>query len=626
MAHIPVEDYQRAFANAYITTTVGTGDSDKTSLSVSPIQSTLYSLAVYGDHDDRLDAHLDICLDTFLNRIPETLTHSEDMNMELDNTDVNTDVNMDRNILASQAIAKTVLSQCMDQDSMNSSTLGDTYQHRVRMDTSYPSTFQESVDFVRDLEMAMKANATKNAPTTAATVAQQPSSISNSRIVSNSGSRNGSRNGSSHIQQKDTNMSLKRSAPSYTAIQPRTLPQQHARGNENDANRARVQDVDDESTVKKSNPFKSGRDLYIKDGGKFKENNNNASSSSSSSTVVKRGPFSSNNPNKNSKSSGDKDKEDDYELPEELAMFDKALVQKVEMEVLDNGQKVTFEDIAGLEFAKKCVQELICWPIVRPDLFNGLRALPKGILLFGPPGTGKTLIGKAIAHEANATFFSISASSLMSKWIGEGERTVRVLFAVANYRTPSVVFLDEVDSLLCARSSEENEATRRMKTEFLVQLDGAGTNHVAQVVVVGASNRPEELDEAARRRFVKRIYIPLPDDAGRRQLLSQLLSQSHHNIAVNEMSRLVGMTKGFSGADIRALCGEAAMGPMRDVALRAGGNLLAVKSQEVPLIAMSHFTDALEHVRATVGKEELVRYVEWNKTYGSFKNLQIEDA
>jgi SpoVK/Ycf46/Vps4 family AAA+-type ATPase len=116
---------------------------------------------------------------------------------------------------------------------------------------------------------------------------------------------------------------------------------------------------------------------------------------------------------------------------------------------------------------------------------------------------GKTLIGKAVAHQTGSTFFSISASSLMSKWIGEGEKTVRTLFAVAAYRQPSVVFIDEVDSLLCQRSSEENEASRRIKTEFMVQLDGAGTDQAARVVIVGATNRPEELDEAVRRRYTE---------------------------------------------------------------------------------------------------------------------------
>ena len=185
------------------------------------------------------------------------------------------------------------------------------------------------------------------------------------------------------------------------------------------------------------------------------------------------------------------EKGDDNPLPPELAHLEKALVEKIESEIVAHGQSITFDEIAGLEFAKKTVNELICWPMSRPDLFHGLRALPRGLLLFGPPGTGKTLIGKAIAHQVGGTFFSISASSLTSKWIGEGEKTVRTLFAVASYRQPSVVFIDEVDSLLCQRSADENEASRRIKTEFLVQLDGASTDQQAQVVIVGATNRPE---------------------------------------------------------------------------------------------------------------------------------------
>lgn len=184
----------------------------------------------------------------------------------------------------------------------------------------------------------------------------------------------------------------------------------------------------------------------------------------------------------------------------------------------------------------------------QPQLFQGLRALPRGILLFGPPGTGKTLIGKAIAHQSSATFFNISASSLMSKWIGEGEKLVRTLFAVAAYHQPSVVFIDEVDSLLCQRSSDENEATRRMKTEFMVQLDGASTDPNARIVIIGATNRPEELDEAVRRRFVKRIYIPLPDGSSRRNLILKLLSGERNNLTQEDIDRLVVQTDGFSGS------------------------------------------------------------------------------
>ena len=125
---------------------------------------------------------------------------------------------------------------------------------------------------------------------------------------------------------------------------------------------------------------------------------------------------------------------DDEELPEELQHLDKELVKKIQNEIMESGDMITFDDIAGLDDAKQTVQEVVCWPMKRPDLFTGLRRAPNGLLLYGPPGTGKTLIGKAIAYESGATFFSISSSSLTSKWIGEGEKLVRTLFAVAAYR------------------------------------------------------------------------------------------------------------------------------------------------------------------------------------------------
>lgn len=138
----------------------------------------------------------------------------------------------------------------------------------------------------------------------------------------------------------------------------------------------------------------------------------------------------------------------------------------------------------------------------------------------------------------------------MSKWIGEGEKTVRTLFAVANYRQPSVVFIDEVDSLLTQRSSDENEATRRMKTEFMVQLDGASTNSNSRVVILGATNRPEELDEAVRRRFVKRLYIPLPDAESRKELFCTLLKEENHELSESDISDIVLRTEGFSGPQL----------------------------------------------------------------------------
>ena len=142
--------------------------------------------------------------------------------------------------------------------------------------------------------------------------------------------------------------------------------------------------------------------------------------------------------------------------------------------------------------------------MLRPDIFKGLRAPPKGLLLFGPPGTGKTMIGRAIAAESKSTFFSISASSLTSKWVGDGEKMVRTLFSIAQTKQPAIIFIDEIDSLLSARSETEHESTRRIKTEFLVQMDGARVSADDKILLIGATNRPYELDEAARRRFRKR--------------------------------------------------------------------------------------------------------------------------
>ena len=321
-------------------------------------------------------------------------------------------------------------------------------------------------------------------------------------------------------------------------------------------------------------------------------------------------------------SRGDVSSED--ELPERLKGCDPELVKLIEREIMHSGAMTTFDDVAGLQDAKRSIMEMVIWPMQRPELFTGLRAVPKGMLLFGPPGTGKTLIGRAIASSSGATFFSISASSLMSKWIGESEKLVRTMFAVAGHKEPSVVFIDEVDSLLSQRSSDENEASRRLKTEFLVQLEGVGSGDASnreRVLVVGATNRPQELDEAARRRFVKRFYVPLPDDAARRSLLGTLLKDDRHSLSPAELDgALVDRTRGFSGADIRDLCRDAAMGPMRDLFAGGGGApgaFRALREDQIPPISFAHFDNALKITRATVAPDGLVGYEAWDAQFGS---------
>ena len=154
------------------------------------------------------------------------------------------------------------------------------------------------------------------------------------------------------------------------------------------------------------------------------------------------------NSGKKRKSSSDSGSEDQKYQDEKYKNLDPKLVEQIEGEILEKTSDVSWNDIAGLEYAKKTIQEMIILPLIRPDIFKGMRIPPKGVLLFGPPGTGKTMIGKAIAHESKSTFFSVSSSTLTSKWVGESEKMVKTLFALASIHQPSVIFIDEIDSIL----------------------------------------------------------------------------------------------------------------------------------------------------------------------------------
>ncbi|KAK8806189.1 hypothetical protein WA171_007274 [Blastocystis sp. BT1] len=280
--------------------------------------------------------------------------------------------------------------------------------------------------------------------------------------------------------------------------------------------------------------------------------------------------------------------------------------------ILDSSPSVKWEDIAGMKYAKKVLYETVILPSKRPDLFTGLRAPPKGILLFGPPGTGKTMLGKAVATESNALFFSISSSSLTSKWVGESEKIVRALFKVAYKNQPSIIFIDEIDSILTARSENENEASRRLKTEFLIQLDGAATNGEERVLIMGATNRPFELDDAVIRRMARRVYIPLPDKRTRFELFKILLKKQKCDLSKEDMQKILDMSNMYSGSDIKVLCKEAAMGPIREI-----DDLMSVENSKIRPIQLKDFIEAFKVCTPSVNPNSLKQYISWNESFGS---------
>uniref|UniRef100_A0A182MCG7 microtubule-severing ATPase n=1 Tax=Anopheles culicifacies TaxID=139723 RepID=A0A182MCG7_9DIPT len=290
------------------------------------------------------------------------------------------------------------------------------------------------------------------------------------------------------------------------------------------------------------------------------------------------------------------------------------LVQIIMDEIVEGGAKVQWQDIAGQEVAKQALQEMVILPSVRPELFTGLRTPAKGLLLFGPPGNGKTLLARAVATECSATFFSISAATLTSKYVGDGEKLVRALFAVARELQPSIIFIDEVDSVLSERSSNEHEATRRLKTEFLVQFDGLPANSEAdKIVVMAATNRPQELDEAALRRFPKRVYVTLPDRDTRELLLRRLLQKQGSPLSDADLAHLAMLTDGYSGSDLTALARDAALEPIRELNVEEVKNMDPTKLRS---IRESDFHNSLKRIRRSVAPQSLAAYEKWLQDFG----------
>ena len=234
--------------------------------------------------------------------------------------------------------------------------------------------------------------------------------------------------------------------------------------------------------------------------------------------------------------------------------------------ILTERPNVKWDDVAGLEAAKDALKEAVILPVKFPQFFTGKRKPWSGILLYGPPGTGKSYLAKAVATEADSTFFSISSSDLVSKWLGESEKLVNQLFTMARDNSPAIVFIDEIDALCSARGDNESEAARRIKTEFLVQMQGVGSGSddpKRRILVLGATNMPYALDQAIRRRFDKRIYIPLPEAAARAHMFKVHLGDTPNTLVASDYDVLASKTDGFSGSDVAVVVKDVLMEPVR---------------------------------------------------------------
>ncbi|HIQ13213.1 MAG TPA: AAA family ATPase, partial [Thermoprotei archaeon] len=268
-------------------------------------------------------------------------------------------------------------------------------------------------------------------------------------------------------------------------------------------------------------------------------------------------------------------------------------------EIMVEIPEVKWEDIGGLEDVKQALKEAVEWPLKHPKLFEklGIRA-PKGILLFGPPGTGKTLLAKAVATESEANFISIKGPEILSKWVGESEKAIREIFKKARMTAPTVVFLDEIDSIAPRRGSHYGDSgvTDRIVNQLLSEMDGL--ERTKDVIVIGATNRPDILDPALLRpgRFDRIIFVPPPDFEARYQILKIHTRRMPlaEDVDLNELARL---TENYTGADIEALVIEAALNAARE-------------NMEIDKVYRRHFQDALEKVKPSLTPDVIKSYQE----------------
>ena len=272
-------------------------------------------------------------------------------------------------------------------------------------------------------------------------------------------------------------------------------------------------------------------------------------------------------------------------------------------EVLVETPNINWTDVGGLEMTKQELKEAVEWPIKNPESFKriGIRP-PRGLLLYGPPGTGKTLLAKAVANESEANFIQVKGPSLLSMWVGESEKGVRKIFERARQVVPCIIFFDEIDALAGRRGIETgNKVTERVLNQLLAEMDGI--EDLSNIIVLGATNRPDMLDPALLRpgRFDRILLVNVPSKEGRMEILKIHTKKMPLNKDV-KLDTIAEKTEGYVGADVENLVREAAM-----LALRENINTKEVKKK--------HFEDALKKVRASVGKGDIEKYKKIEENY-----------
>ncbi len=289
--------------------------------------------------------------------------------------------------------------------------------------------------------------------------------------------------------------------------------------------------------------------------------------------------------------------------------------EAIDSMIVSQRPETTWEDIGGLMEAKTIIKEAIIIPFIRskPDFVQA----PRTILLYGPPGTGKTMLAKASSNNLNATFFEARASSLLSKYFGESTKLVNALFGKAREMQPSLIFMDEIDSLAPSRDTNIDESTRRVLGQLLSEVEGFNTKKDERILFMGATNKPWDLDDAMLSRFQRKIYVPLPDTESRRGIFELHLSGAKfQDITPQELAE---SSRGYSGRDIANVCQEAIIRMIREKNPKLG-ELTPTDIEKYSLVHRSlikkDFEQAFEKIKKSTDTKGLERYQEWKKEMG----------